>query len=244
MKSKPFHGLLGRLDPQAGRKHRPLDEDHRQAEIARGIELGASHHAAGILGDEQGNAMLLHQGAVIGTAEGRAGDDHLRPRQRHACRRIDKAQEIGVLGPRGERIEVLPADGEKDAPRFVRQGGDRLCDIRHPLPAIARAGRPSRPFEREQGDAGLLGRQKRVAAHAGGERMRRIHDMRDPLGTKEFHKPRNASEPSNADGQRLRRGFLRAPGIGEERIPARFREQGRQPARLLRSAEKEDARHV
>lgn len=67
---KPRHRLVHALRDVAQRKSRPGDHDHRQAEFARRIDLGARTFTTGILGDDMGDGMAAHQRKVVLQPEG------------------------------------------------------------------------------------------------------------------------------------------------------------------------------
>lgn len=122
---------------------RAVDQDYRKTERPCGVEFGARAAAAGVLGEDQFDAMRFQQCQVARRGEGATGDDGLGIRQGQGhLGRIHEAQEIMVLRGRGEGGKALPANGEEDPHRGPRQRGDGGSGVRHMGPAVFRARAP------------------------------------------------------------------------------------------------------
>ena len=76
--------------------------------------------------------------------------------------------------------------------------------------------------------SGVFGRRAgldRMAAHLGGEGMRRVDHMRDALLPDVVGKSRRAAKAADPGRQRVAERNLRAAGIGIDRVDARARER-------------------
>ncbi len=223
---------------------RPRDHDDGQAEHAGGIDLGARARAAGVAGNDPSDMTRLHRLQFICEHErsARYGDVGLGKRRR-AIGWIDEAQHIGVLRLCTKGRDVLPANGEKHARRFVGKRGDGGADIRYFDPVVAGPFRPWRAFEREQRSSGCRAGRNGIAAHRGGERMGRIDDMRDVFLTNISGESARAAEAADANWQRLARGRAGAAAIGIDRIASGTCDSFREQVCVARSAQNEGARH-
>lgn len=242
--SEKHHNIRHVPDNAAGRRARPVDQDHRDPELARGIELCPRAAAARVLGDDMGDAVILQQRAIASFGE-RAARDHcnnIGQRQR-TFGRVDQAQEVMVLRLRGETREVLLADGKEYAGRDLGQGGDGGLKIRNMGPVISVACLPRRAFIGAKRRAGFCASRDSVPAHLGREGMRRVDDVGYALGPQVVGKPLGAAEAADAGRQRLRDRRLCASSVGKNRVDAAFREMAGKVGGLGCSAQKKDAGH-
>ena len=107
MSEKLHHLIDGPCDPARG-KMWAIYQDYMQSERARGIKLGPRPRAARILRDDHVDPMRDQQRPVRCFAERTTGDNRLGVGQGQRGRgRVDEAEEVMVLRPLGERIEVL-----------------------------------------------------------------------------------------------------------------------------------------
>ena len=150
---------------------------------------------------------------------------------------------VGMLRPRRERRDVLAADGEEHVCRRLRKSRDRGADISDLDPGVAGRLGPGRAFERDQRRAGLRTRRDRIAAHLGGEGMRRVDHMRDAFPPNVVGKPAHPAKAADAGRQRLVGGRAGAAAIGIDGLDARARDLCREQARVSRSAQNEGANH-
>ncbi len=222
----------------------PVDQDHRQAKLPRGDQLGFSPRAASILGNDHLDPVGLQQGPVTCRVKGAAGNDHLRIRQgQRPDRRVHKAQKIVVLTSRRKGGKVLPTDGEEHPPRGSAKDGGGLCKVSNMRPAVAVASRPGRALQRNHGDArdaaGLCG----VLADPRGKRVGGVDQMADVLGAQIGHQAIHPAEPADANRQGLRHGGFGPSGIGIDCINARLCQGQRHLRGFGRSAQKKDAWH-
>lgn len=217
--SKPRQDFLDAFDLWPIGQGGAFDHDDGKPKLARSIDLGTSAGAAGIASDQIFDAAPAHQFAVVFKCERAARDDDfgLGQRQRTVgC--IDKSQRIGVLRLGSEGREMLPADGEKDARAFFRQGGDRSVDVGDLDPMVAGRANPRRALQCHERNARRGAGLDRVPAHLGGKRMRRIDHVRDALLANEIRKSRHAAKTADPRRQLVTERDLRAPRIGIDRV--------------------------
>ncbi len=139
------------LDGLAARRRLwPVDHQHRQAQRPGGVELRLGAGPAGVARHDDVDAMRKQERAVAVGVEGPAREHHMAARQRR--RRIggiNEPQQIPVRSLRRERLQPLPAQGQKDtAGRAGERGGGGLR-VGRPAsngrrPARARAVGPAR----------------------------------------------------------------------------------------------------
>ncbi len=97
--TQPVHHRLHPAKGQARRGGRAVDQDHRQAQGAGGVQLRLGPRAARVLGDDVGDPMVAQQGGIARNVEGAAGDDGRGAGQGQGpLGRVDKPQEVMVLG--------------------------------------------------------------------------------------------------------------------------------------------------
>jgi len=240
--TKPVHDLGHAFHPQTVRQLRPLDHDHRQAKLARRVDLGARACASGITGDDPFDTPRTHHVQFADECERPTRNDEtcIRQRQRTFCG-IDESKRVGVLRPRGERRDVLPPDGQKHARRFDRQCRNSRRDVGNLDPDIARRFRPWLAFQRDQRRCRCRAGGHCVAADLGCEGVGRIDHMREALLPNGIGKTVGAAEATNTGRQWLIDRHLRPSGIGIDRVKSRGRGCGRQQIRFARSAQDEDA---
>ncbi len=242
--TEPAQHLSDAFRSRPIRQLRPRDHDDGQAEFAGGIDLGARTGAAGVARDDPFDMTRTHRLQFIREHERPARYDDVGLRKgRRAVGRIDEAQNIGVLRLRAEGRDVLPADGEKHARGFVGKRGDGGVEIRHLDPVVTGLFRPWRAFEREQRRPGSCAGGGGIATHPGGERMRRIDDMRDVFLMDVGRESARAAEAAAANRQRLARGCAGAAAIGIDRLASGARDRFREQVGVVRSAQNEGARH-
>ncbi len=181
---------------------RPLHHDHREPEPARRDQLANGGLAAGILGDEDLDALADHEiGLVIGM-EGAALLDHRDLVQRQTVAdRLDDAHEVAMPRRIGEGRQFKPADGEEDALRLAAKRGDCGLHVGNASPAVAFAWLPRMAADREQRHVLGLAGGLRVIGHDRREGMRGVDDGDDALLGKIATQAGDAAEPADADRQ-------------------------------------------
>lgn len=240
--TEPLHHLGYAFHPRPVRQRRSLDHDDRKLQFACGIDLGACAVSPGVAGDDPLDPPRTHQVQFACEREWSTRDDKTCIRQRQRTSRgIDEAERVGMLRPRHERRNVLPADGEENIRPRLRQGSHGGCDVLHLDPDIVRCFRPRLPLQRNQRRCRCRAGSHRVAADLGCEGMGRIDHMREPFLPDGIGKTIRAAEAANAGRQRLIDRHLRSSGIGIDRVEPRSRDGGRQQVGFTRSAQNEDA---
>jgi len=240
--TEPLHCFSSAFHPQPLGQLRPPDHDHRQAQLARGIDLGARALPAGIARHNPFDAAQTHHLEFAGERERSARDDEIGIGQRQqALRGIDEAERVGVLGPRRKRRDMLPTDAEEHPRSFDWQRRDGGRNVSNLDPVIAGGLFPRPAFQRDQRRIHLRAGCQRVTADFRCKRMGRIDDMRELLLPNDIGKSVRPAEATNTHGQRLIGRNLRSTGIGIDRIKPRRRDLRRQPIGFARSAQDEDA---
>ncbi len=235
-------GDVVHLDPVGQR--RPIDHHDGQSQGARGNQLGLRAAAARILAHQQIDTFRLQQRVIGLFCERAAINDEPVVRQRDGVVGvIDEAQQIMMLGLRGEGGDVHPPQRQHDAARRPRQCRNRAGDVGYAVPAVALPGRPTGPRQRDVRNTGLLRSSDGVGAHLRSEGMRRVDQMSDARVAKVGGEPCDASEAADAHRNRLHLGRLHATGIAESRADATFRQRSCEGARFGRTAEDQDVRH-
>lgn len=196
------------------RKGRPVNHQHRYAQSARGIQLGACTGAARVLGHNQFNAMLQHQRPVPCFGERSARHDRLAIGQRQCIRFIHQPQQEVMLGLSREIFKMQAANGQKNAPFWTAQGGNRRDYIRNVLPTIFVLRAPCRARQSGKGHPDLATRRNGVCAHLRGKGMGGIDYMSDRVVRQVTGQAFDAAEPSNTHRQGLRSWIVYPTGIG------------------------------
>ena len=119
---EPLHHGIDCVDRMGIGCRRPAHQDHLDAEVARGGDLAVRGVAAAVFGDDDFDAVGLHQRAVGSFTERTARGDVARVRQRQ--RRIDgidAAEQINVLWRGGEGRKVVAAERDEYTARLSRR---------------------------------------------------------------------------------------------------------------------------
>lgn len=217
----------------------------RQAELARGDQLGLGAPAARILAHHQVNGVILHQPAVPGGGERAAIHDHaVRGQDRRLLGRIDEAQHVMMLRLGSKGRHVHPSQCQKDAAGWPGERVHRFVDVGKARPAVAGGGFPARPGQRQMRNASQPGRLYRMGAHRGGKGMSRVDQMSHAMAAQIVRQSRHAAEATDADWHWLATGCLRPAGITERcRYVARRQQVGKRTG-LGRAAQQENIGHV
>ena len=224
---------------------RPLDQDNRHTQLARGCELCARSIAARVFGNDMGDAMRAQQGQVAFDCERATRQQSLNLQQwQCSFRGIDEAQQVEVLRPGGEGCESLFANREEDPGGSLRQSRNGGLYIAHVSPVIAGFCDPRQAFIGDKRRSGLGARKDGMAAHLRRKGMRGVDDVRDLLSVEGADEPVDPAEATHARRQWLFNGHRRASRIGENRGHCCFGQGQCYPGRLGRAAEKKDACHV
>lgn len=242
--TKPLHHRSHASRDGSLRDHRAVDHHHRQAQGPGSGDLGHGPLASRILCHDDLDPVVAHQGAVAGQVKGPARNDGSGIRQRQGARgRIDKPEEVMVLRPGCEGVEMLPADG-KEHPLCRSgkgcNGGWNIGDLR---PLIPFASDPGRTFQRDQRNLRGGAGGHRIRAHLRGERVGRVDDMADAFGHQIGGKALSAAKPADPHVDRLTHGCFRAPGVGIDPRQPRVGNGAGHEIGLGRAAQQKNARH-
>ena len=239
---KPRYHLIDALRALPIGQFGSRDHDHGEAKLARGIDLGACAGATGIARHDPFDGPQTHQFELTFQRERPTRDDDFGAWQRRGTiRRIDKAQQKGVLRLCRKGRNVLPADREKDARGLIGQGRDRGVDIGDLDPGVAGHAVPGRAFQRDQRNARRCARHHRMSAHLGGKGMRRVDHMRDLLCLEKVGQSVSAAKAADPGRQLMWERNLCPSRIGIDRIDPTSRASVRELVGVARSAQNEGA---
>ena len=233
MLGEPNHGVFSRGDRWAGRDEGAPDHHDRQAERAGGFDLGDRCIAAGILGQDNLDAVLAKQAEVVLRREGaaRLDEDDVWQIER-AFGQVDQADDVDVLR-RGLKLgEGETADAAED---FSLRRANRLDGGGHigrEGPIVAGLRLPGGPFDSEQRRAGCRSRFDGVAAHLRGERMRGIHERIDTFVLQIADEAFDTAEAAVSGSDRL--GAWRRGPAGEGECGCKTAVRREQPCKRAR----------
>lgn len=226
----------------AGRRTAP-DHDDLKSKRPCGRDLSIGGAAAGVLGDDDVDALVVEQLSLIGFAKGAAGE-HVSATGRGERRidRIDAADEIAVLRCCREATGFLTPDCEKDAPWSAAQCGDSGIDILHANPFVTRHRIPTRSQQGKNRDPGLLGSGGSIGGDLVGEGMGRINKQIDAFLSQIINQAFYTPEASDSSRQGQGLGIDGSACKGNRRFDIVAPCQAfRQAPRLGRAAQDQDA---
>lgn len=240
--TEPLHHLGDTFDRDPLGQLRPLDHDDGQAQLTRGIDLGARALPAGIARHDPRDAPRMHHLQFTGERERPARDDEIGIRQRQQrFGSINETERVGVLRLGRKRGDMLPANREEHPRGFDWQRRDGGGNVGNLDPVIAGALFPRLAFQRDQRRLHLRAGGQRVTADLRCKGMGRIDHMRELFLPDNIGKSVRTAEATNTHGQRLIGRNLRSAGIGIDRVKPRRRDLRRQPIGFARSAQDESA---
>jgi len=222
--TEPRQNLRHRCQDVPGRQGWPVDHYDGYPQSAGGQYFGLCPTAACVFGDDMGDVMIAQEARVTVHIKRAARDDDAGLRQGQCGRRINKAQQVMVLGFGGEGAEVLLANGEEHVCCGIRQGSYGRGDIGNVGPIITLLGVPRRAFKGQELHATRKAGINGIPAHPGCKGVGGIDDMGDAVGLHIVTQARHTAEAADARGQRLRHGVGGAPCIGKHRVHALRRE--------------------
>ena len=240
--TKPRQNVIDTFHPQPLGQFGSRDHDHGQRKFSRGVDFCSRSCAARIARDDPFDSPRMHQVKLALERERPARDDHFCIWQRQGTfGRVDKAKRIGVLRPRREGRNMLPADREKHARRLLGQGRDSGCDIAHVDPVVGGLACPWRALQRDQRNFCRRAGHHGMPAHLGRERVRRIDHMRDALAPNEVREPIGSAKAADPRRQVMRQRNFGPPGVGIDGINAGARQRIRKLVGVACSAQNEGA---
>lgn len=241
--TEPLHHLGDAFRPRPVRQLRTREHDHGKAKRARGVDLGARAVSSGIAGDDPFDAARLHHLQLVLEGEGAARHNDVGIKRQRTLGRINEPQCVGVLRPRSEGRDMLPADGEKHPGAVFWQSRHGRGDIGNLDPVVAGRSGPWSAFEHDQRRSGVCARRNRIAAHLGRERMGRVDHMCNALATDVIGKATRAAKAADTGRQRLVRGCTSATAVGVDRVESCARHVVREQIGIGGSAQNEGAYH-
>lgn len=227
-----------------GCDHRPLHHHNRQAQQARGVQLGLGAGSAGILGDNDIHLVVAHQrGVCVHVKRATRDDDGVLRQGRWAGRRIDQPQDVMVLRLGCKFCKVHAAQCQHDGLRRPLQCRRRGADVGYRMPAVAGDRMPGRTGQRQQGYTRLGSGGDGIAAHLSGKRMGGIDQVGDGMRVQIPHQPRHAAKAADAHGDGLRSGLRHTPRIRQNRMFTPFGQGMGQRAGFKGASEDKDVAH-
>ena len=142
----------------------------------------------------------------------------------------------------GEGGEALAPGRQEDARAQPGDRGRRGAGVVDPVPVVARALAPARPFQPQEREAGALAGDGRGARDALCERVCGIHDGCDAILRQPLRKAGGAAEASHAHLALGQSRALDPTGERRDHGHAVARERGGEHARLTGTAEQQHAR--
>ncbi len=186
---------------------RTVDHDDRKAKRAGGSDFGVSPSSTGILGYDNIDSMISHQGLIISLRERSTRHQDLSRRQRKCSFRwVHQTQQIEVLRVGRELCQMHASNGQHDALRGEVQRRDSARDVGHMGPNVTRFRLPWRAGQSDQWDISQGAGDHGIAAHLRGEGMGRVNQMRNGLRTQKLRQPVHAAKAANPLGQGLTYG--------------------------------------
>ena len=243
---KPFHHGVDTFHRRRSRCGRPAHQDHLNAEGTRGGDLAVGGIAAAVFGDDDFDAVRLHQRAVVGLAERSTRGDISRLRQRQRrINGINAAEQINVLRCGGERRKVIAPERDKDATRFPPDGTRRSGGVVDFGPTVPGNLIPWRAPQRNEGHASFARGFDSIHRDSAGIGMGGVNQRIDLVCHKVMGEPGSAAKAARPYRHDVRDGRRGAAGERERHIDATAPgEAFAQYARFRGAAENKDAGHA
>lgn len=241
---QPGHDPGHAVHDPSRRNRRPVDHQHRQPKRAGCSDLRNRTLAAGILGDDNLDPMLSHQGCIARHVERPARHHHVSLEGQGAGRLIHQTKQVAVLRLGREGVDMLAAYRQEHPLRRSGQCGDSGLDIRDMRPAVALARDPGRALQSDERSPSCTAGGDGVAAHLRGKRMRGVDHMGDLLGLKIGAKPIHPAEATQPHVDRLAHRRGGTPGIGIDPCQPRLCDGLRHEVRFGRAAQKKYPCHA
>jgi len=240
---KALQNLLNAVNAGSFGHKGPVNHNHRQTQLVRGVNRRPRPHATRILGDDVGDAVRLQQVKIALQRERAACNQGRDMGQGQSGGLINQPQKIMMLWPCGEIFQRLPTYSQEHPRWIIGQGRDSARHIGNVLPKVAFGRLPRRAFKGQQRGLGYGGGFDRVAAHLGREGVGCVDQVGDTFSAQIAHQSLYPAKAANALGQGLAQGCFGASGVGENRINALIRHGFRQIRGLGRAAKQKDAGH-
>jgi hypothetical protein len=225
------------------RQRRSCDHHDRDLQLTRRMDLGMCRLTARVLADDNVNTLRPHERQLVVETKWSSAQDQLGIRwQTILLRRVDRTDEIAMLGCRPEGRDLGSSNSEKHSPRLWSKRCHRSIRVGHLAPVITRRSHPSRTLQPQQRHVQRVGSNYGICRNARGVGMGRVDDCFDHLTAhpidEAFGAPK-ASDARGAAGQQRRLGASRQR-VGR-REPAVARQGLGQRVTLRCASEYEDA---
>lgn len=221
----------------------PLDHGHIDTQLPRRRKLGVGGCSAAVFGHNDLYFVLGQQRQLVIQSEWSSIQDGVQVRQvERRFNRFDATDQIGVLRRFGQRRQLLPAEGDKDAPACRSERPDSLSNGPIRRPAIAGLFLPGRPANGNSHHTGPCRGDPGIFADPGGERMRCVDNHVYCFFPKIPLKPFGAAKSTAANRDSMRYGIAGTAGKRHRRIePAVTRNPLGQQSRFGGAAKDQNA---
>ena len=222
---KPVQNLIRRGKGQTVGRNRSVDQDHRETQVTRSLELCPAADAPAVFGDKQIDPVGFEQRTLVLNRKGwPTFRDQSVWHRKHCFAWIDHAQEVPVFRTSGKIHRPAPTNGQKYAARIRRQGVDCGGLVRNARPAIGFARLPGRTLKRAHRNSGGARTLDSVARHLHGKGMRRVDNMRYFFGFQVGCESVRSAETADPRRQGLRRECINATCVREHGFDTRLRQ--------------------
>jgi len=239
----PVHSFINGGDSRSCSDHGTTDHVNLQAALPRGLDLGVSGAATGVLCEDALNVVRTEKRRIILRSKRAArGDNRCVRKAGRRGDRIDDADDVAMLRSRAKCGKRTPAQRRENSLRSFWKCRDRSLDARMLLPIITDRVDPCRTLDGEQRNAGFGNRSDRVVAHLRREGMRSVDQESNVFSPQIFGKANDAAEPAGASRQRTNGGMGSAAGKRQRRRDSgRARQSLGELCRFARASEQQNS---
>lgn len=242
--TEPVHHIFWAINLPSARQRWAVDHQHRQAQPARGDQLGFSSAATGVLADEQFGAMRFHELYVARRGKWPAiNHDLVSGQGRRRGGHVDKTQQIMMLRAGSKSFDMHPAQSQHDTLRRAVKSCDGPSDVWDMPPSVSLARAPGRTGQSEVRNPCDPRSFNRVCADCRRERVGCIDEMGNSVTAKKACQPFGSPKPADTAWHWLRARACRTPGIAQRGRQSSFRQKMGQGTGLAGSAQHQDIRH-
>lgn len=208
----------------------PVYHHNRHAQFARSKQLGLCARSTRVFRNDAGDLVSAHQLQITLNGERPTVCHHDIFRKRQGSRRrINKAQQVEMLGVRCELLKVHAPDSQHNPFTRSIQRSDGRRNIRHIDPVVTFSGLPRRAGQSDHRDIGDSACLHGIQAHLAGKGMGRIDQMRDLVLKDIAGKPLRAAKATDALRKRVpdraRHAASQRNGASKPRLVKRLAQQ-------------------
>ena len=240
MTPNPLHRRIRSCDALTFGPARTSNQYHRNSKLPRSNKLSLRRSTSGIFGNDNINAILLHQRAFTFHVKRRSIRDPRSVRQMLMLDGINTAYDIKML--RSIRVSVdLQSPNRQKYMSWCRAQSNQCIAVPSNLnPPVALLRNPLRAQQRKQRHTSISCSLSNVERHAPCERVRSINHSRNAMLAYPGSKPGTSTESADTMGDWRQHRMLRAPRQRQGRANiGTLRQQPGQCARLRRSTKNE-----